>query len=183
MVRVPHVLKLWLRSRTLHKFPCAVGARKIFLITLCLELLLTPTVSWSYLSTLKSTHLRVSDFWPWSILPTVPRSHCHFFSFIGIHRIDRIHQISVKSFSRSTGCVTPSWVVSPSLELLVLALPSESLHLKSPLDLFLTWRSALPIRSSKRKSLKWLQENIEKTHNVEQTKKMIPFVTRKTSFR
>ena len=33
----------------------------------------------------------------------------------------------------------------------------------------------------RKKSLKWLQEHRE-THNVEQTKKMIPFVTRKFSF-
>ena len=44
--------------------------------------------------------------------------------------------------SRSTGCVKPSWLVSPSLEQLVLASPSVNIHWKSFLDLSLTWRSA-----------------------------------------
>ena len=47
-----------------------------------------------------------------------------------------------KSFLHSSGRALPSSVVSPSPELLVSALPSKSLHLKSHLDLFLTWRSA-----------------------------------------
>ena len=44
--------------------------------------------------------------------------------------------------SRSTGCVTPSWRVSPSPESLALLSPSVNLHWKSLLDLSLTWRSA-----------------------------------------
>ena len=71
-------------------------------------------------------------------------------------------QNSAEDFpSRSTGCVKPCWLVSPSLEPLVLASQSMNLQGKSFLDLSLTWRSAC--RSDHRvKLMKWLQENIEK---------------------
>ena len=39
-----------------------------------------------------STRLRISDFWSWSGSPTVSRAYFHFFSLIGIHRIDQIRQ-------------------------------------------------------------------------------------------
>ena len=152
MVRVFHVLKLWFRSRTLHRFPCAIGVRIGFLITLCLELLLMSTVSWGHQSILLSTNSTISDFWPWGRLPTVSRGYFHFFSFIGISWLTRYPKL-VKSFSHSSGCGLPSWVVSPSPELLVSALPSESLHMKSPLDLFLTWPSAF--RSDRQKENHW----------------------------
>ena len=61
--------------------------------------------------------------------------------------------------SRSTSCVTPSWLISLSLGPLVLALPSVNPHGKSLLDLSLTWRSAF---RSERKLTGWLQENLEK---------------------
>ena len=64
--------------------------------------------------------------------------------------------------SRSTGCIKPSWLVSPSLEPLVFASQSVNLHWKSfLLDISLTKRSAFRSKSE-RKLLKWLQENIEK---------------------
>ena len=57
--------------------------------------------------------------------------------------IDRHVQSLAEDFpSRSTSCVTPSWLISPSLGPLVLALPSVNPHGKSLLDLSLTWRSA-----------------------------------------
>ena len=83
MVRVIHVLKLWAWSRTLRGLPRTIGVRKCSLITLFLELH-HAQVSFCYLSIFLPTHLRISDFWLWSRLQTVPRCYFHYFSFIGI---------------------------------------------------------------------------------------------------
>ena len=82
--------------------------------------------------------------------------------------------------SRSTGCVTRSWRVSPSVEPWVLASPSVNLHWKSFLGLSLTWCSAF--RSDQKENC-WngCREHRE-THYIKQTEKMIPLVTRRTLF-
>ena len=118
---ISHVLKLWFWSSTPAKF------------SLC---------CWSWTCTFSSP-----VFWRCFSCQKFLWSYSHFLSFIDILRIDRKPNL-VKRFSPSSGCVLPSWVVSPSPELLASALPSESLHLKSPLDLSLFHMAlCIPIRS------------------------------------
>ena len=108
-----------------------------------------------------SPRLRTFGFWILGDPHKSPSACIITLSFIVVPRIDQMSHVVRRIFLRSTGCATPSWQILPSLEPLVLALPSVNLHWKSLLDLSLTWRSAFPI-GSERKMLKCLQENIEK---------------------
>ena len=95
-----HVLKLYPWSCSLHKLPWASGVKKgsLSLSSLLSLQLLHAQVSLCYQSIFLSTHLRVSDFWLWSGLHRFPCCYFHFFSFIGIPRIDQIHQILWRVF-------------------------------------------------------------------------------------
>ena len=92
------------------------------------------------------------------------------------------------AFSKSTGYPKScggfslaSCRVSSSLESLVVVSPPVNLHWKSLLDLSLTWRSAF--RSDQKENC-WngCARERREIHNVEQTKKMVPLVTRETHF-
>ena len=133
------------RNSCLEDAPCTIffmrSVIRCSLINVCLELILTACcfqlpLEHPLVDSLENirflTLKRIANCFQWLF---------HFFSFIGVLRIDQIHQNCVKSFSHSSGCVLPNSVVSPSPELLASVLPSESYHWKSHLDLFLTWRS------------------------------------------
>ena len=97
---------------------------------------------------LLSTRMRISDFWSWRRI-----ANC----FQGLFPLIFVHQYSpdcpgIPNFVQRVS----SLLGSRATRAWSLLSPSESLHSKSPFDLVLI------TSSSERKSLKWLQENIEK---------------------
>ena len=120
------------------------------LITVCLELILPPAVSTGHWNIPLSTRLRVPDFWSWSGSHAVSSCYFYFFSFIGIPLIDQRSQTLWRDCftiwvtrHQAWSRFPPSW--EPSFE--VVFWPRFDMALWS---------------SKKKKTLKWLQEYIEK---------------------
>ena len=151
---------------------CATGVRTCSLITVCLELLLPPAVSSGHWSILLSTRLRVPDFWSWSESPTVSSGCFHVFSFIGIPQIDQIPHTSWRDFLTPRVTCHQAW--------------SRFRHRRAFVRgrlLTLFWHGALLSNLIVRKKItEMAARGHRETHNVDQTKKMIPFVSWKTSF-
>ena len=136
--------------------------------------------SWSHrfpgiwtLSIFLSPHLRTFASWIWCDPRMSPYASMITLLFIVVHRIDRMSQVLRKIPLRAPQVAlhkvdrcSPHWNHW-----------SWRCRRKSLLDLFLTWRSAF--RSDQKEISKMAAREHPETHHVEQTKQMIPLVTRK----
>ena len=134
---------------------------------------------WVVIGAFLSTHLRISDFWLRSGLQTVSRCYFHSFSFNGIPRIDQIPQIQWRIFltPRAAWCQL-EWSRFRWYHRLWFC-HWWAFTWSRLLTSF--WHRALLSDQFRKKIIGMTAREHRETHNVKQTKKMIPFVTRKTS--
>ena len=146
------------------------------LSTLFLELL-HARVSLCYQNIFLSTHLRISDFWLWSGLHKFPCCYFHFFSFIGILRIDQILQILWRVFLAPWA----AWYLVDVSRLRgyhrLWFCHQWAFTWSRLLTAF--WRGAPLSDRIRKKITDMATREHREIHDVQQTKKMIPFVTRK----
>ena len=168
MVRVLHVLKFCSWSCSPHKSPCGSRVSRFLLIT--------PFPGIWTLSIFLSPHLRTFGSGVCAVRHKSPYASMITLSFIVVTRIDRMCQVLRKFYLRAPRAALHqvdrcrlhwnrgSWLC----------------RRKSLLDLFLTWRSAF--QSDQKEISEMAAREHPETHHVEQTKQMIPLVTKKTPY-
>ena len=168
--------------RTGRSWSCIDGSCISCFETLSLELQYAQVLN--LLSIFLSTHLRISDFLLWRGLHRFPCCYFHFFLFIDILRIEKIIKILWRVFSlyglRDTKFNGLAFA---------LVSPLVSLHLKSPLGLFLTWRSVFRsdqdenhwngCKRTSRNSYCWRNEEEDSIHHA---KNFIWLASRRVGF-
>ena len=162
------ILKFCSWSCCPHKSPCGSRVRRFLLIT--------PVPGIWTLSIFLSPHLRTFGSGVCAVPHKSPYASMITLSFIVVPRIDRMSQVLRKIYLRAPQVALhqvdrcrPHWNRG-----------SWHCRRKSLLDLFLTWRSAF--RSDQKEISEMAAREHPETHHVEQTKQMIPLVTRKTPY-
>ena len=167
VVRVFHASQIWCWR---NKSPCAVGERRCFLITLCWELILPHAVCSGQWNILLSIRLSVLDFWSWNGSPAVSSGYFYFCSLIGIHRIEQRSQTSWRCVLILLLAQHQTWRRFHRWRALfeVVLWP------------FSSWRVA--VYDDRQKESHWYgYKNTSINYYVEQTKKVIPFISWETS--